>query len=92
MMKSIYLMRDMKYADMELPYVIKYGSLIELIHHLMQSGEAEAIDVTTQRAFGDNEKEFRESMKRISEAELYVIINGTVYHPLDLPMLAWAGR
>jgi hypothetical protein len=72
--------------------VKKHDGLILFIDDCVRLGDFDTIAVTTQRALGDNEAEFRESLRRIQGADLYLMIGPEVYHPIDLPMLDWTGK
>jgi hypothetical protein len=77
-------------ADTGEPYVKKYSALIELIDDIVAGRSYyDTIEVTTQYSLGDNEAEFRESLRRIKEAELYLKIGRKVYHPIDLRTIQW---
>jgi hypothetical protein len=76
----------------ETEYVKKHNGLIRLIDEIMQTGKGDTIEVTSQISLGDNESEFRESLRRIQGAELYLQIGRVTYHPVDLPMLKWKGK
>lgn len=76
----------------ETEYVKKHGGLIEKIDEIMRLGLGDTLEVTAQISLGDNEFEFRESLKRIQESELYLQIGKITYHPIDLWMLEWRGK
>jgi len=73
------------------PYHIKHRGLLKLIDDATRSDHITTIAITEYQALGDTESEFRESLKRIAEAELYLQVNRVIYHPRDLLNLKWRG-
>lgn len=70
-------------------YQEKHRDLLRLIDNATSSDHITTIAISEQQALGDTEAEFRESLKRIAEAELYLQVEGVIFHPRDLPRLRW---
>ena len=72
-------------------YEEKHRDLLRLIDNATNSDHITTIAISEKQALGDSEAEFLESLKRIEEAELYLLLDSVVYHPRDLILLRWRG-
>ena len=68
---------------------MKHHNLLKLIDDATNSDHITTIAVSEHQALGDTESEFRESLKRIAEAELFLQIEEVIFHPRDLFRLKW---
>ena len=73
----------------ETEYVRKHADLIEFIERMVVQGSGDTLEVTSQSSLGDTETEFRESLRRIKEAELFLKIGTVTYHPVDFRTIRW---
>jgi hypothetical protein len=89
-MAGVITLSERKRRNTQEPYVKKFSVLIKLIDDIVAGrSRYDTIAVTKQSELGDTETEFRESLRRIHLAELYLQIGSETHHPADLPMLPW---
>ena len=75
----------------EPPYAKKYEGLLKIIDDSTRSNEYATIAISDQHALGDNAAEFQDSLRRIAEAELNLMIDGVLFHPREFDRLHWRG-
>lgn len=89
---KVYYLRNMQKTRTQ-RYEDKHKDLIALIDSITQGDQVTTIIVTSQVSLGDNPSEFAESLRRLREAEIALVISDQEYHTaeLDINLIPWKG-